>query len=129
MLGLMLLMPDNKQVNADFCIKIDFEKSSPHPERIFQAMTEMISAFQEFDVHLTKTIDVSIEPVLVLEDIESGSLKTWLSSLLKKVPDSAIENLELKQVVGHYLVKAKYIVIKWLDGKTEITDSQQIIDV
>lgn len=126
---MLLIMPDNKPVNADFCIRIDFEKSSPNPERVFQTMTEMINAFQEFDAHLARTIDVKIEPILMLEDIESGSLKTWLSSLLKRVPDSAIENLDWKQVVGHYLVKSKHIVINWLDGKTEITDSQQIIDV
>lgn len=128
MFGLMLLMPD-KNISADFCIKIDFLKQSKNPERVFQTMTDIIYALHELDVHLANTIDSKIEPVLMLEDIETGSIKTWFSSMLKKVPDGAIENLEWKQAVGHYLVKAKYIVIHWLDGKTQITNNQEIIDV
>lgn len=124
-----MVMPDETKIAPDFCVSIDFERNSAHPERVFTAMTELIYAFQEFDNHLARTLDIKIQPVIMLEDIKTGSLKTWLSSFLKAVPDEAIGNLDWKQAVGKYLVKGKYILINWLDGKTMITDSQEIIDI
>lgn len=120
-------MPPN--LAPDFCVKIDFQKNTPHPERIFTTMSSLINSFQYFDENLARSLQVDVHPVLMLEDIKEGSLKTWLSSALKRVPDNSIENLDWKQAIGHYLVKAKYIMINWLDGKTTISDRQQIIDV
>ena len=112
---------------TDFCITIDFDKKSENPTRVFQTMTDLINAFQSFDKDLIKGIDTHLEPVILLENIESGSLKTWLSSKLKGIPDEAVQSGDIKKVLGHYLVKCKYILINKLDGVTEITDAK-IID-
>lgn len=117
---------DNK---ADFCIEIDFDKSSSNPQRIFQVTADLIGAFQEFDRAATRSIDAKIEPILMLEDVQIGSLKTWLSNVLKGIPDDALKDLSWKKLIGHYLIKTKYIVVKFLEGKTEISDGQEIIDV
>lgn len=114
---------------TDFCITIDFDKKSENPTRIFQAMTDLINAFQSFDKDLIKGIDTHLEPVLLLENVESGSIKTWLSSILKGVPDEALKSGDVKKILGHYLVKCKYILINKLDGVTEITDANFINDI
>lgn len=116
-------------LKADFCIEIDYKKESENPSRVFESMTAIIRAFQDFDRDLIKSIDSKIEPVLLLEDIEIGSLRTWLANVLKGIPDEAIKDLSWKKVVGHYLVKSKYIVIKKLEGRTQITDAQVIEDI
>ncbi|WP_298285943.1 hypothetical protein [uncultured Lutibacter sp.] len=122
-------MSNNKQIQADFCIEIDFTKDSENPARIFQTMTDLITSFQDFDSNIIKGIDAKLEPVILLEDIEKGSLRTWLSSKLKGVPDEAIKSGDWKQLVGNYLVKAKYIIINKLDGVTQITDGDLIEDI
>jgi len=123
----MLLL--NQPLKADYCVRIDFEKKSIKPERVFRTMSDLISSFQEFDTAAASSIDSKIEPILMLEDIEVGSLRTWLSNSLKKVPDDAIKALDWKQIVGAYLVRGKYILINWLDGKTQITGPEEIIDI
>ncbi len=125
----MIAMSNNKQIQADFCIEIDFTKDSENPARIFQTMTDLITSFQDFDSNIIKGIDAKLEPVILLEDIEKGSLRTWLSSKLKGVPDEAIKSGDWKQLVGNYLVKAKYIIINKLDGVTQITDGDLIEDI
>ena len=111
---------------ADFCIEIDFKKESDAPSRIFRSLSDLIDAFHAFDLDLIQSIDSRIEPVILLEDIEAGSLKTWLQYVLTMIDDDALKNLDWKPAVGHYLVKAKYYVINFMDGKTEITDRKQI---
>ena len=118
-----------EEIKSDFCIRIDFEKQTENPQRVFMAMSDLIVAFQELDVNLSNCIVAKIEPVLLLEDIETGSLKTWLSTVIKRIPDEAILDLDWKKAVGHYLVKAKYIILNNLEGKLSLTDAREIIDI
>lgn len=118
-------MPAPTDIQADFCLKIDFEKSSENPSRIFKAMSDLIDAMMFLDVELVGAIDSRIEPVLLLEDIETGSIKAWLSQSLKQVPDDALNDLNWKPVVGQYLVKTKWAVINFLEKTIEITDANQ----
>ncbi len=111
---------------ADFSIQIDFERGSGSPARVFRSMTELIEACQEIDRSLCQSIDVTLEPVLLLEDIEAGSIKAWLRAVLDGIPDDALKNLDWKPVVGHYLVRAKRLMVDFTQDKTEITDRRQL---
>lgn len=111
---------------ADFCLEIRYKKDSENPSRVFHTMSGLIDSFQDIDRHLVKSIDVNIEPVLMLEDIDIGSIKVWLSNRLKAIPDDSLYNLDWKPIIGQYLVKAKYIIIDFLEGKTTITNIAEI---
>ncbi|MDZ4164674.1 MAG: hypothetical protein U1C55_06065, partial [Smithellaceae bacterium] len=115
-----------KPPKADYCIEIRFEKGSRDPARVFRAMQEMIETFHEFDRSLIRAIDSNIEPILILEDIEAGSIKSWLSTILEAVDDDALKNIDWKPAVGKYLVKAKYLAVDFLNGRTHITDASEV---
>ena len=116
----------NLKTQNDFSIIIDFDKDSPNPSRVFKSMASLIETFEEFDRDLVKHIDNKIETVLLLEDIEKGSLKAILANILRKIPDDAIRDLDVKKIIGHYLLKAKYIALEKLEGKALLTDSTEI---
>ena len=114
------------ELKGDFCITIDFDKSSSNPERVFMAMSNIITSLKRLDDSLIRSIDKNITPVLILEDIETGSIKVWLKQLLEQIDDEGLKSLDWKPLVGQYLVKAKYVIINFLEGKTKITDSKEI---
>lgn len=116
----------NEPPKADFCIEIQYRKESESPSRVFRSMSDLIDSFQEIDRNLVKAIDVNIEPILLLEDIETGSIKVWLRNLLKLIPDDAAYHLDWKPMVGQYLVKAKKAMINFLEHKTTITNVDEI---
>lgn len=118
-------IPDNNTL-ADFCIEIQYQKASENPSRIFRSISSLIDSCQTIDSHLVKSIDVNIEPVLLLEDVETGSVKVWLSNRLKQIPDDSLYKLDWRPIVGQYLVKAKYIIINFLTGKTKITNINEL---
>lgn len=111
---------------ADFCIEIAYEKESENPSRVFRSMFELIDSFQEIDKNLVTSIDVNIEPVLLLEDIEVGSIRVWLRNILKLVPDDAAYNLTWKPIVGQYLVRAKWAMVNFLENKTTISNVDEV---
>jgi hypothetical protein len=117
-------MPDHAQ--ADFCIEIDFQRGSESPSRVFRAMSELIDSFQAMDVTLIESIDPKIEPVTVIEDIESGSIRAWLRYTLHSLDDTALKDLNWKKQVGAYLVKAKYFVLSFMQEQTEISNKEQV---
>jgi len=117
---------NNSKTNYDFIIKIDFEKGSRDPSRVFTTMSNLIETFQAIDADLAKTIDVSISPVLILEDVETGSLKSYLRNILESIDDNAIKDFDWKKIVGSYLYKAKYKILFFLKDKKQITDRSQI---
>ena len=61
------------------------------------------------------SIDASIETVMVLEDIQAASLKTWFRNILKAADDQSLKELDWKPLVGAYLVQAKYMILRWTD--------------
>jgi hypothetical protein len=121
--------PERRSRTADFGLEIEFRPDSPDPSRIFRCMLSLISAFEFLDRQLVRSIDVKIEPVLLLEDIATGSIRTWLRSALQATDDSALKEGDWKKVVGNYLYRAKYFLINKLDGTTEISDRKQITDI
>jgi len=112
MVALEDLSPDRM---PDFCITVLFERNAKRPDRIFRSAAAMIEALQSLDGLLTTSIDTKIKAVLVLEDIESGSLRILLKQILMAVDDEAIKKLDWKPAVGKYLLQAKHYIVRKLD--------------
>jgi len=110
---------------ADFAIFIEFKKGEGDPLRVFRAADQTIKALQILDRAFCESIDNNIKPVMVLEDIEAGSLKIWLRNILTATDDQAIKSLNWKPAVGKYLVRAKYAFVEWAnksDGRASLPE-------
>ncbi|MBU6338494.1 MAG: hypothetical protein KGQ36_00755 [Rickettsiales bacterium] len=113
--------------DADFAIYIDFKKNITNPQRVFQASASLISAFEKMDKVLCNTVDSRISPLMMLEEIEIGSLKIWLKSKLESIDDNVLKELNWKQIVGTYLVKAKYLMIDFLNKDEKQNDKDSLL--
>ena len=102
--------------DADFGIRIDFKKSDGNPRRVFDAASLLIEGFERLDDTVIEAIDSKIEPLIVLEDVEAGSIIIWLRNILTAADDDALKKLDWKPQVGKYLVRTKYAVLRWLDS-------------
>ena len=100
---------------SEFAFEIDFKRGVGPASRVFTATHDFIKACESLDAELVKSIDSSIQTVLVLEDIREGSIKTFLRNMLEATDDDALKSLDWKLQVGKYLVKAKYAVLRWSD--------------
>ena len=120
-------MPD--YISAPYEIKINFERQSKNPARVFHAMSGLIETFEHFDRALIIPFGVSLDPILLLDDISTGSLRSKLAALLTSIDDEAIKELDWKKFVGSYLVKSKHFLIKKLEDKPEIQDRSQLLEI
>ena len=118
-------MNENK-AEVCFCLTIDYDKKSPHPENVFTGIAKMIEAFQKMDEQLIGCVDNSLKPVLLLQDVERGSIKTWLQNQLQSMPDEVLQSGDLKQIIGKYLVDAKYFVLGKISDVDKIEDAEYV---
>jgi hypothetical protein len=122
---MLILVSKNK---ADFGIFIDYDTQGS-PTKALRAFSNIIEAFERLDKDLIGSIDSKIKPITVLEDLELGSIRGWLKNRLESVDDDALKELDWKKAVGAYLVKAKYIVVHFLEDKTEITTREEVMSL
>ena len=115
--------------DVDFGIEIEFKPNTPDPARVYRSMTALIEACQSIDIDLAGSINPRIRPVLFLENIQTGSLTTFLRSALESVDDDALKGLEWKKLVGAYLVRAKRIMVNYLEDRETIQGSPEIYDL
>lgn len=104
---------------ADLAFYIDFKKGEGSASRVFSATSDFIKACERLDRNLVTSIDANIETVMMLEDIEAGSLKTWLRNVISATDDQSLKTLDWKSIVGNYLVSAKYCVLKWINKEDQ----------
>jgi len=114
---------------ADFGLKIEFNRTTRDPARVFRALSDLISFCQSTDRTLLPSLSINIEPVLLLEDVQKGSIIVWLKTLLESIDNEAIKELELKKLIGAYLVKVKYVIIDFLEDRTTITNASEVIEL
>lgn len=117
---------EDKMESNEFEITIDFARGEGDPARVFQTMSGLIEAFQSLDSHLLSTLDVSLQAQLVLDEVETGSLKARFRELIEGIPDQALEDGNLKKIIGHFLLRSKYAVLKWLEEKEQIEGRDEV---
>ena len=111
---------------SDFSITIDYEKGVGSPSRVFRAMSDLIDALQETDKSLVAGIDGKITPILLLEDIQTSSVKSWFKQALSPLGSEIIRKDSEARSIEKYLVDAKYYIINFLEGKVDITDGNEV---
>ena len=111
----------------DFAFHIDFKKGVGSASRVFLATHEFIRACERLDRELASSVDANIETVMVLEDVEASSLKTFFRTALRATDDQALKSLNWRPAVGKYLVSAKYIVLQWLEGEDPPTRLPELL--
>lgn len=119
--------PPKVPTDADFAIYIDFKKDIGKPQRVFQTADALIRALQKLDKSLCNTIDSKITPMMMLEEIETGSLKIWLKNQLEATDDNSLKELNWKLIVGNYLVKAKYAIIDFCNKGQENENKDSLL--
>lgn len=106
----------------NFEIKIEFSPSSGDPARVFKAMSDLIDSFKILDQHLVSSVDLSLDVIMLLEDVERGSLRAKFRNVVEGLPDELIKDGEWKKVLGYYLLKAKEMILNWCAERDRIDD-------
>lgn len=103
-------------VEGEIGLVIDYQTGKVLAVDVLQAAMGMIHALDRLDAVLLSSVDTSLDPVSVLNDIQHSSLKMLLARALRNTPDELVGNLDWKKWVGGLLVKGKYKLLQKLEA-------------
>lgn len=116
----------NPPETGDIEIRVEFERGTGDPTRVFRVMTGLIESAQSLDTHLALSIGATVRTSLVLQDVEATSLKAKLRTVVSSLPDEALKAGEVKKVIGHFLVAAKHKILDWCGERDEIGNRGEV---
>jgi len=108
-----------------FEIIVNFEAGGD-PNRIYKTMVNLIESFRSLDGTLGEMVGIEVIDSLSLESIEEGSLKTIIRNLIEDIPDEDLREADVKRLIGFYLVKCKYAVLKWCQETPKLESPEQV---
>ena len=109
-------MLDTQLVEGEIGLVIDYVPGKSVAVDVLAAAMQMIESLDKLDAALLSSIDTSLEPVSILNDVRHSSLKVLLARALRKMPDDHLATLEWKKWIGGLLVKGKYVLLNRLDA-------------
>lgn len=125
-----ILMSDRfDEPNAELVLKIDYVQKDGSAARVFEIAAELIKSFEEIDSVLAKSIDSSLQTALIVEDLQKSSIKIFLRNVLRNVDDDALKTLDWRPLIGGFLVKGKYAVLRWCDQDVSKNNPPRITDL
>lgn len=80
-------------------------------------MSGLIRSFQAFDASLAECIDTQVGTELILTDIQTGSVVTWLRTWVSDIDDAELMKHGWKAITRTFLVKVKHLVLRYLQDR------------
>lgn len=111
-----------------FGLKVDFEKDSDNPERVFKTMTRLIESVENMQDKLSISLSLNVKRKLLLHEIKTGSLLTWLRGDVECPEDTEefkkVENNDEK--VSKYIDKGVKELITFSSNRDQVNSIEEI---
>lgn len=117
-----------KEIINKFELKLEFNKDTEDPSRLFRSFADLIDSIKELDTTLAKTINTSISSKIYLNDIEKGSLigKLW-NHLIINDDNKLDDNKITKKTINDFIDESRSKSIEFIEsGKSEVEDLKEL---
>lgn len=108
----------------EFILRVDFVKGRNEASKVFECIASSINALSYFDNKFIEQFYNKTDCFIALDDIEKGSIKAFLRNIISDIPDETLRSGEIKKIIGHFLVVAKYKLCEWLSDEEPINSNR-----
>ena len=115
--------------DSQYTITLDFGENENSPSRYFLSLSKIMDFCYSLDSDFVRCVDSSAHPLMILENVHTGSLVARLVTFLKSVDDEGLKSLNFRKIFGAYLVNVKYKIIAFLENRQTISSSEEIIEL
>jgi|TARA_B110001469_G_C9629475_1_gene314685 hypothetical protein len=112
-----------KEFNSKFEIKLDFERETENPSRLFRSFAEMIEGINDLDYLIAESVNTSVKSKIILDDIEKGSIIGRFWNALVMSQDGQIDNAPDNEKIEEYIEESRAETLKFIaDKKSSVED-------
>lgn len=99
-------------IKGEIAIVVSYQPGRTSAIELLQGTAGLVDAIDRLDRLLLSSIDTSLEPVSVVNDITHGSLNLLLARVLRSIPDESFRTLEWREWIGTLLVHGKHRLLE-----------------
>jgi hypothetical protein len=115
------------EIKSSFEIKLEFDKNTENPSRLFYSFAEMIDSVNNLDLVIAKTINSTILSKIILDDIEKGSILAKLWNELVISEDGKIDNPAPQENIKKYIEDSRLAAINFVShNKSSVEDLEKL---
>lgn len=114
-------MEESLAEKKDICIRIDFERGSENPQRVFESMSHIITSIEFFHACLLSSVSSETKTKFLLADVKEGSIESWLSPTV-----TGEKSTETKGKLVDFLNKCTEIVLDFISEKDTIKNIDEL---
>ena len=108
-----------RNIENNFEIKLNFNKGTKDPSRIFHSFGAMLDGINNLDTLIADTINKQINSSLILDDIETGSIIAKLKNAITINNDNIIDNTPDDSKIKTYASESRAKVLDFIaSGKS-----------
>jgi hypothetical protein len=107
---------ETQTVEGELSLIIEYTPGQTVAVDVLQTAMQLIQSLDALDNVLLSSVDTSLEPVSILNDVQHSSLKMLLVRALRGIPDDHLTSLEWRKWVGGLLVKGKHVLLQKLEA-------------
>lgn len=117
-----------KEIVNKFEIKLEFNKDTEEPSRLFRSFADLIDSIKELDTTIAKTINSSVSSKIYLDDIEKGSLIGKLYNHLVINDDNKLDDNKVQEeTIIDFIENSRSKSIEFIEsGKSEVNDLKEL---
>jgi hypothetical protein len=116
------------KLKSSFEIKLEFDKNTENPSRLFFSFAEMIDSVNNLDIVIAKTVNTSISSKIVLDDVEKGSIIAKLWNELVISEEGKIETLEPQENIKEYIEESRKATINFISSNKSSVEDLEILN-
>ncbi|CAN5513381.1 hypothetical protein BH24GEM3_BH24GEM3_05340 [soil metagenome] len=114
------LAPTAESTGSLLEIRIDFERGTTDPGRVFRAMARTIDAVASLEEGLAASIATNIRPEIILQDIQARSLVAIIRSIMRVVDGEPLGTTWWEAATGRYVERSVIAVLRFIEGRDTI---------
>lgn len=119
-----------KDIVNRFELKLEFNKDTEDPSRLFRSFADLIDSIKELDTTLAKTINTSVSSKIYLDDIEKGSLigKLW-NHLVINEDNKLDDNYTSEEIINDFIDESRSKSLEFIEsGKSQVADLENLVN-
>jgi len=112
-----------KIIKSEYKIKLDFERNTENPSRLFRSFSEMIDGLNNLDIVIAQCVNSTVESKIYLDDIEKGSIlgKFWNELVINQ--DGQIDDIVGVDKIEEFIEDSRIASLQFIaDNKSTVKD-------
>ncbi len=89
-------------------------------------MSDLIDTLQSIDQTLCEVIGLKVKHSLQLEGVQQDCFKSIIRNTISELPDEDLREIGNKQVIGCFLVEAKFALLQWCVKTRSLSSDKEI---